>query len=423
MRIITLLLCVFTLTPVAYSGDVQTPVMITLDDVTKRVSNENFTVYANALRVYQAKERIQVARGDLLPKLNIWKITGAVVGTVTDPVSLVAVINDVAPFLVPANWFRFEQAKILYNVEKEGYRALWVNELYTAKALYLDLLRDQSLLEHIRSSQAELDKVRTIVQTQEMLGGAPQGTSKEIEVRFLSLIEDERSLEVLIAEEENSLSFMLGFAAEIPVRPTSVDMSQIGDQKPLRYEDFEFRAIDSSPELRQFDHLMSVVDSIGNEVKYSFLGTSSASRGVAGGIFDNLLVPDGLGFGTGAAVRVTQAQKQILQVQRRGIEETIKRQLRLLIDNYNLDLESYANLKRRAELTHEMNVQLYERMRLGQNVSPLELIEASRVHIQADTSFFAVQYRFLANEDRLARLIFFGDYTKQPIVIEKLKKR
>jgi hypothetical protein len=34
-----------------------------------------------------------------------------------------------------------------------------------------------------------------------------------------------------------------------------------------------------------------------------------------------------------------------------------------------------------------------------------------------------VRFRFLANEDKLARLIFHGDYTKQPVVIESLSKK
>ena len=74
-------------------------------------------------------------------------------------------------------------------------------------------------------------------------------------------------------------------------------------------------------------------------VEISFLGTTSMSRGVAGGVFDSLPTQDGLGFGTPASMRVVSAEKELLRVQRRGAEETIKRQLRLLVSNYNLDLE------------------------------------------------------------------------------------
>ena len=67
---------------------------------------------------------------------------------------------------------------------------------------------------------------------------------------------------------------------------------------------------------------------------------------------------------------------------------------------YNLDLENYPNLKRRLELTDEITKQLYERIQLGDNIDALDLIEASKNHIQADTSFFAIKFRFLTNENK-----------------------
>ena len=47
---------------------------ITIDDVVNKVTNENFNVYQNALRIYQSKENAQAARANLLPKLNLWNV-------------------------------------------------------------------------------------------------------------------------------------------------------------------------------------------------------------------------------------------------------------------------------------------------------------------------------------------------------------
>ncbi len=399
-------------------------VPITLDDVVKKVSNENYNVYANALRVYQAKENIQFARMNLLPKLNLWRVAGvAVDAAMGNYAGALGIIGDIAPFLVPANWFRLEASKVLYNAEREGYRALWANELMTAKALYVHLLLDQSLFEHIKQSEQELRDLLVIVTSREMLGGAPQGASRDIEVRLLGLQEDLRQLEVLIGEEESLLSYMMGFEASTVVKPAAIPMPNFETMKPLDYEDFVFRAVDTSPEIRQFDHFISASDSVRKEVIYSFLGTSGMSRGVGGGIFDNIPIQDGLGFSAPASMRIVSAQKEILKTQRKGVEETLKRHLKLLVNQYNLDLESYDNLRRRVDLTVATNAQLYERLSLGQDVDMIEMIEASRNHIQADTSFFAIKYRFITNEDKLARLIFHGDYTKKPVVIESLKKK
>src|SRR3990172_3870541 len=59
-----------------------TPVTVTLEEVVKKVSTENYTVYGNALRVYQAREAVQVARMNLLPRLNLWRLAGSTIEVV-----------------------------------------------------------------------------------------------------------------------------------------------------------------------------------------------------------------------------------------------------------------------------------------------------------------------------------------------------
>lgn len=413
--------------PLTSFAQFSTPRMVTLDQVVERVSSENYSVYANALRVYQSRESIEVARMNLLPRLNLWNVAGAAFEIVLGGPSGIAtgiagVIGDIAPFLIPANWARVSQAERLYLADQEGYRALWANELMSAKAIYVHLLLDRSLLEHIEQSRQELNEILGIVRLRETFGGADQGATRDIEVRKLALEEDQRSLEVLIEEEESLLAYLMGYSADSRLTPAGLEMPDFEALQPLNYADFEFRVTDTAPEMRQYEYFLQAASFLDAEVMYSFLGTSNMSRGVAGGIFDGIPMQNGLGFGAPASMRIISAQREILRTQRRGIEETIKRQLRLLVSNYNLDLENYANLKRREELTKQTLDQLFERLRLGQSVATLDLIEASRNHIQADTAYFAVKFRFLSSEDRLARLIFHGDYTRQPLAITALER-
>ena len=146
-----------------------------LEDLVKQVSEKNYLVYENALKVYQSRTDIDRVRGELLPKLNIWNIASALI----DPLSLIGSINDIAPFLVPSNWFRLEEVKLLYLSEKEGYRALWGNELHSAKTLFLHTSFDMQLLEHVKNSIVELNEIHLIVKTREMLGGAEPGTARD----------------------------------------------------------------------------------------------------------------------------------------------------------------------------------------------------------------------------------------------------
>ena len=388
--------------------------VIAIGDVVKQVSAANYEVLEGALKVYQAKESIEVARGNLLPSLNLWKVAGIPM----QPAMILNFIEDIVPFLVPANWFRFEEAKILYLGEKEGYRALWANELLTAKGLYLHALLDGALLDEVNKSIQALENLYVIVKSREDLGGLPDGGSRDIRTRILSLQEDRRSLQVLENQEMSSLSYLMGYPAETLIALTAVAIPPMETLKPIDYSDFIFRVLDSSPELRQYGYFIDASDFVRKEIVFSFLGGSSASRGMGSGLFDNIPAQAGLGFGTGPSLRIASAQKDILKVQLKAATETVKRQLKLLADNYNLDLANAADLKLHRDLAELTLQKLFERLSLGENIDTQHLVEASRNQIEAETSYFAVQYRFISNQDRLMRLLFDGDYGKVPAAVE-----
>jgi hypothetical protein len=403
------------------------PRNISLKDVAEHVRTENFRVYENALRVYQAKESIQAARMNLLPKLNLWRLAGAAADTILGMAtggatygSVITMVTDLAPFLIPANWFAADEAKLFYLAENEGYRALWANELLTAKMVYFHLALDRALLQHILRSEHELDELVDIVKTREKLGGLPQSVSRDLEIRKLALQEDARSLNFLLLEEENQLSFLMGMPAGTSLVLEEVPLTDPERLEPLNFHDFEFRVTDTAPELRQYDHFIEIADLIRKEIQYSIFGISSISRGVAGGIFDSIPLQDGLGFGTPASMRITAAQKELLKTQKKGSAETLLRHLKILVDTYNLDLENHSLSKKRLELTAAAKQQLFERLRLGQEVDVIDLAEASRNQIQAETSSFALKFRIAANSDKLRRLLFQDDYAKAPVLIDSL---
>lgn len=387
---------------------------IKIDDVAKKVSSNNFQVYQNALQVYQAKANIEKARADLLPRLSIWTIGRAIF----DPLSLVDQITDVAPFLVPANWFRNNEVKLLYLAEKEGYRALWANEVNVAKTLYIHLLYDQKLLEHVRKSRSELQRIYTIVKTRETFGGVTPGTSRDIQIKILGLNEDEQNLKVLIDQEKDQLSFLLGMSAGVKLAITPISLSFASSLKKLDPEDLEFRALSQSPERRQFEHFLSVLSQVKKEIQYSVFGVSSISRGAAGGIFD--AIPISGGFGNAASMKIADAQREIIVSQKKAVEETVKRQLRSVLFQANSDVLNFSSFQQRAALAGESKESLIRRLQLGENINMVDLAEVSRNQIQAQTALFAVQFRMFTSQDRLNRLIFSGDYANNPPLIQSL---
>lgn len=390
---------------------------INISDVVTRVSNSNYKVYENALMVYQAKTNIEKARADLLPRLTIWSIASIIL----EPLSIFDKITDVAPFLVPGNWFRLEENKLLYLAEKEGYRALWGNEVHIAKSLYKQILFDKKLYEQVLQSTVELEKIHRIVKTRETFGGAKPGTARDIEIKILGLKEDAENLKILLALEHDELTYALGYSTNENISLSPVELLNVEQLKPINPKEYEFRLLSSSPERRQFDHFFSVLDQIKKEIDYAIMGVSDISRGVAGGIFDNIPIPNGLG-GKEASLKILNAQREILKTQKTGIEETLKRQIRSVGTQYNSDLANYSNFKRRVQLSKESKNALLRRLQMGEDIDVVQLSDNSRSQILAETALLTVQYRVMNSTDRLQRLIFDGDYSMNPPLIDSLKE-
>lgn len=85
--------------------------VISLDEVASKVKETNFTILENAQRIYQAKETITFSKRNLLPKLNLWNV----LKLPFDWASAIDMVQDIAPFLVPNNWFRVSQSKLQFE--------------------------------------------------------------------------------------------------------------------------------------------------------------------------------------------------------------------------------------------------------------------------------------------------------------------
>jgi hypothetical protein len=388
----------------------ETPKEISLESVSSTVRNRNYNVLMNAMKMYQAKESISVARGNLLPKLNIWKIAEAIV----DPGSLIGMIQDIAPFLVPANWFRVEQNKILYRAEMQGYRALWGNELLTAKSLYLQVLLDQALMNSIHEAVLRHQELEDIVKVREMMGSVPRGSTRAIQIRKLALESDYTEMQVLLKKERQELTFALGLSSRTPVVLRPVSLINIAAEKPLNSADYVSRVLQSSPELRQYAEIINALPSVKREVYFSFLGASTASRGVAGGVFDHLPLQEGLGFGSGASLRIIRKESQILEIQMEGLKETLARQLNTVIDRNNADLDQYDNLLERKILSDEQWLMFKTQIAMGETVDFGALIETTEMAMGVNLLMNQLNYRFLMSRQKLERLLLRGDYGKAP---------
>ncbi|MBS1961355.1 MAG: TolC family protein [Bdellovibrionales bacterium] len=380
---------------------------VTLDDVTAKVTKENYFVLENAERVYQAKSTVQLARRNLLPKINIWRIVESVSN---GPLGLIGIVTDICPFLVPNNWFRVGEEKLFAEATANGYRALWANELLTARGLLLQAGLDEKLLEQVQENSKDLDSLSSMVKSREAMGSMPAGSVKQFEVRQLSVQEEIRGLQKVIQDNRSQLAYLLGLPGNDEAVPSQIRYVNPEEAKPISYDSYESRLLAAAFELKQYDSLLRAADKVKKGRYFNFLGTSSLGQSAAGSVFDTLPQQDGLGFGLGPSVRIVKSEKRLLEIQREAVQETLKKSLKVLVESFNLDLLSREDAIQRVEKTNAIWKLLTDRARLGANVGVFELVEASRNRVEAISAYHGIETRLLLGLDRLNRLMYWDAY-------------
>jgi outer membrane protein TolC len=382
--------------------------IISLDQVAAKVKESNFSVLENAQRVYQAKETINFSKRNLLPRLNFWSILKLPI----DWTSAVDIVQDLAPFLVPNNWFRVSQSNLFYLAQKEQYRALWANQVMTAKLLYINTLRDVDFLNLLRVQRKQLQELVEIAETRAIFGDVPPQVVKFLKIRSLEVSEDIRSLENLVYEEKKGLSFLMGIPQEDKILLKSINLPSVEEMEPISFDTFIFRALDNAPEINQYEYIKEALNHTRKEVYFSFLGSSSTARGLSGGIFDSIPIQDGLGFGLSSSLRISRSEREILEISQKATSEVIKKSLYVLVNSFNSYVENIDNQNNRFQLAQENHQIIKTQLALGMNLDPLEMLESIQNLFDASVSLVNYKYDVVTTMEKVKRTIFNEDYSK-----------
>ena len=385
---------------------------ITLNDVSEKVKNYNFTVLENAQRVYQAKETINFNKRNLLPKLNLWNI----LKTPFTWQGAIDIVQDIAPFLIPNNWFKIGQSREFYYANQEQYRALWANEVMTAKLLYINTLRDIHFLEILNQQAEKLKELVEIARSREIFGSVDASTTRFLKIKSIEMREDIRALENLVFEEKKALSYLMGIDQEESLVLEKIMLPKVEGLKPIQFDTFVFKALDASPEISQYKYLKEALKYTRKSVYFSFLGASSNSQGV----FNNIPVQDGLGFGAASSIRISNSESHILDINKESTKEVIKKSLYNLVNNFNSYVSNIQNQTERRNLARDNYITLRSNLDMGLDIDPLEMLQSVQNEFDATISLVNYQFGVVTNMERLKRMIFNDDYSKKETMLSDL---
>ncbi len=408
MKKVTLLILIIFSTSINAS-----PIEIKIEDVAEKVSRDNFMVLENAERVYQKKESIKFARANLLPKLNVWNLL-KLPAVFVDPLAVGDIIQDIAPFLVPANWFKVGQAKHLHKAQKEQYRALWANEVNTSKLLFYSVYRDRKFAELLNDKMSNYKELMEIAKVRNIFGSGNLFAYNLIRDRYLSLVEDVRNLDNLVFNETKELQYLVGINNEEEVSLVTPALPDLENAEKIEFSKIIFKAIEASPEVFQYEHLLNALAKVKGQINFSILGASTFSLGEGNGVFDHIPIQDGLGFGMGASVRITKSEGRILKTQLKATIETIKKQVNVLVNEYNSLITNYRITQERIQLANSNYNSMMSHISIGGTLDVLEMIEILDNLYASKILLLSYKYRFSELVEKLMRMTFSGDYSRGP---------
>jgi len=175
-----------------------------------------------------------------------------------------------------------------------------------------------------------------------------------------------------------------------------------------------FKVIEASPELAQFEHLANSLSQVKGQIHFNILGVSSFSAGQGNGVFDNIPIQDGLGFGLGPSLRIAKSEGRVLKIQIKATIETLKKEVNILVNEYNSLISNYDIANERINLSQQNFANMMSYLSLGGQVSALDMMEILDNLYASHLVLLSYQFRFASLVEKLKRMTFSGDYIDGP---------
>lgn len=325
----TLILAV-AIAVVAASPSFAAPRKVALNPATIRsmLVRNNLPVLIQLSRVRQAKETVGVARGNLLPRLNL----GATLSSFANGSFGISSVAFLLPFLIPENWANLRQSEALLESQKISYRLVQLNQYASAYSVYATVQGDLALREILVREYEGLLEVRDwLEQRKRFIGTVPQEDIDNADARAKLAYANISAMDELLLREKAALRNMLALdlAAEFDFQKMAVPASSL-ELKPLA--EVVAAVQKASPESQQIYYLAQAAQSAKFAKTFGFM--SGASLNVHPGdngfvtSFSGSNLSGGAGFSIGFdyVPSIRLANENLREIQLRARELRLQQQ-------------------------------------------------------------------------------------------------
>lgn len=292
MKSVSLFILALVMTSTAFAAPRSNgPVVINPTTLRTLFLSRNIDVAVALNEVQQAKAQVSVARGNLLPSINL----GAMVAS--GPTFMLTTVSFLLPFLMPSNWMDLRESKSLLQAQGTAYYLAQLNGYASAYSLYMTVVGDMQLRDTLQvqyeNFKAIEDQLRLpaevgMIRKEDYLQAQAQASLAKVQVS---------QLDELIVRERAAIRQMLGLSLnrEIVFETNPVPASNIESMDPNNILEV---ILNKSPETAQMNSLIAAAQAGKFKKAFSFLsGASLGTTRSGSGSFGAMTSTGSVNFG------------------------------------------------------------------------------------------------------------------------------
>jgi outer membrane protein TolC len=257
----------------AFSATATTGAPIKLNPTVLRTEliKNNLSVLQALNQVQQAKIKINLARAELLPSLNLGLTAGS-----GHSGFFMSAVSIFLPFLVPNNWFEYNQSKYMFEAEKDAFYLMELNLYASVRSTYATVVGDMGLRRVLKTQYDNLNRVVGVIQAKYDFGLASESELLNAKAQAKLARVQLSQMDALLANEKATLRV----AMAIPLGQTFDVQEAHVPQPPNEGHDVVTvarEALRASPEYAQINYLIMAADQNNWQRVFAFFNSGALS--------------------------------------------------------------------------------------------------------------------------------------------------
>lgn len=374
----------------------ETPADFKLSALAKQALTRSFNSQVMFESVVQARLNAQAGYENLIPHVTVGNVISMFTLSTVSFTSLIGFVGNLAPFLIPSNWFHATQAKFQSDAERYAYLLMQANSGNIATGLGYAIVRDQTSLAEMQTELAQITGIRQQVFDEERLGFLPEGSTDSVDSVINSANTTITGLQLTINTEFAGLANAVGFYNPLAIKSVAID-NDLSVDNPDSFDptQTEALALSRAAELKQMDYLISAAQTNKIETFFDWITPTGGQ-------------PLGVGYAT--FIEIAQAQLEQARVQRQQLQANLLQTIANNINNLNATVAEYKLAQKNITIQNSLVNDYLNQLKLGISVASSDLITAFSGQMAAQMTLINDRFQYLVLRDNMDRELYEGQY-------------